>query len=147
MRAMSSDPLRSLTYVSRPTQPMSEIEFTQLGLEAARLNALDGISGLLVYNGQQFCQTIEGAPAAIDDLMTRLCNDPRHDDLRVIEDGPIAQRRFRSWDMQLLAVPDDKEAALSLARSRLDSEADVAARSKIYATVEGAFTGDFASGI
>ena len=136
---MSSDNLRSLTYVSRAVQPMSELAFTQLGLDAARFNALDGITGLLVFNGLQFCQTIEGAPAAIDNLMARLRHDPRHDDIRVIEDATIEQRRFRSWDMQLLTVPDDKEAALALARSRLDSEADISARAKIYATVEGAF--------
>lgn len=133
------EPLRSLTYVSRSTDFMSEAEFTHLGLEAARLNALDGITGLLVYNGERFCQTVEGAPAAIDSLLQRLGADPRHHDLEVIDDGAIVQRRFRSWDMQLLALPGEREAALALAQSRLDSSADVDARAKIYQTVDAAY--------
>ena len=134
-----SNSLRSLTYVSRASDSMSETEFTQLGLEAGRLNALDGITGLLVFNRERFCQTIEGAPAAIDDLLARLHRDTRHFDIQVIDDGAIETRRFRSWDMQLLTVPDDREAALDLARVRFDAEADFAARAKIYQTVEGAF--------
>jgi hypothetical protein len=132
--------LRSLTYVSQTTDAMSEAAFTQLGLEAARLNALDGITGLLVFNGQRFCQTIEGSSAAIDSLLTRLEADPRHCGLQVIEDEAIPARRFRSWDMQFMALPADREAALQVARERLDSEADVAARQKIYEVVELAST-------
>jgi len=130
--------LRSLTYVSEAREAMSEAEFTQLGLQAGRLNALDGITGLLVFNGARFCQTVEGAPAAIDSLLGRLNADPRHCAINVIDDQLVTQRRFRSWDMQLLVVPSEREAALDLARTRLDT-ADVDARAKIYETVEGAF--------
>lgn len=131
--------LRSVTYVSRASGSMSEAEFTLLGLEAGRLNALDGITGLLVFNGERFCQTIEGAPAAIEDLLARLRRDPRHIEFTIIDQEAAESRRFRSWDMQLLAVPGDKQAALELARTRFDAEADYTARAKIYQTVEAAF--------
>lgn len=128
--------LRSLTYVSRTTDRMSESEFTQLALDAARLNALDGITGLLVYNGQRFCQTVEGSTMALESLLMRLRADPRHHALDVIEDELIPVRRFRSWDMQFIALPSDREAALQVARERLDSEVDVAARQKIYEVID-----------
>lgn len=131
--------LRSVTYVSRASSAMSEAEFTLLGLDAGRLNALDGITGLLVFNGKRFCQTIEGAPAAIDDLLGRLRRDPRHDEFTVVNDEATETRRFRSWDMHLLVVPSDKQAALDLARTRFEAEADYTARAKIYQTVESAF--------
>jgi hypothetical protein len=136
---MNEPHLRSLTYVSRATAPLSDLAFTQLGLDAARLNALDGITGLLVYNGYRFCQTVEGAPAAVDDLLDRLHRDPRHDQLQMVTDEAVAERRFRSWDMHLLTVPDDRHAALALASARLDSDLDVAARAKVYATVDRLF--------
>lgn len=136
---MSHSQLRSLTYVSTASTPMPQVDFTQLGLEAGRLNALDGITGLLVFNGDRFCQTVEGAPEAIDNLMSRLRGDPRHEDIEIVEDVSIDARRFRSWDMHLFLVPNDRSAALQLASARLDSEVDVAARAKIYATVEGVF--------
>ena len=136
---MTGPNLRSLTYVSQATESMDELAFTQLGLEAGRLNALDGITGLLVFNGKSFCQTVEGSREAIDSLVDRLSNDTRHDDLRTLIDEPIAQRRFRSWDMQLLVVPGDSRQALDMAAARLDSQVDLAARTKIYETVEGLF--------
>jgi hypothetical protein len=136
---MIASNLRSLTYVSRPTAPMSELEFTQLGLEAGRLNALDGITGLLAFNGERFCQTIEGSREALDSLLDRLSSDSRHSDLQILADETIDQRSFRSWDMQLLTVPDDCRSALAVASSRLDSQVDLAARTKIYETVEGLF--------
>lgn len=128
--------LRSLTYVSQTTDAMSEAAFTQLGLEAARLNALDGITGLLIFNGQRFCQTIEGSSAAIDSLLGRLEADPRHCTLEIVEDEVIPTRRFRSWDMQFMALPADRDAALQVARERLDSEVDLVARQKIFEVIE-----------
>jgi len=131
--------LRSVTYSSRAAVPFSDEAFRQLGLEAARLNALDGVTGLLVFNGSRFCQTIEGGPSAIEDLVDRLRRDPRHCEFTVLTDGAIPERRFRSWDMQLLSVPEEREEALALARTRLDTPADIAARELIYETVAGAF--------
>jgi hypothetical protein len=131
--------LRSVTYSSRAVLPFSDESFRQLGLEAARLNALDGVTGLLVFNGTRFCQTIEGGQSAIEDLLGRLRRDVRHRDLTVLNDAPLAERRFRSWDMQLLAVPEEREQALALARTRLDAPDDIAARELIYDTVEGVF--------
>jgi hypothetical protein len=134
-----SNSLRSLTYSSEATAPFSEQEFAVLGLEAARLNALDGITGMLVFNGLRFCQTVEGSQEALADLLERLRGDPRHRNLVVTEDCSIRERRFRSWDMQLLSVPAHREEAMALARQRFDDYADLAARKKLYHTVEGAF--------
>lgn len=136
---MTTELLRSVTYVSRRTAPLADAAFVQLGTEARRLNALDGITGLLVFNGERFCQTIEGAPAAISNLLDRLDRDSRHCDLKIITDEDVSERRFRSWDMQILSVPEEKEAALELARVRLDSQADFVARKKIYETVGATF--------
>jgi hypothetical protein len=136
---MSSLFLRSVTYSSRAILPLTEAAFWQLGLEAARLNALDGITGLLVFNGARFCQTIEGSPEAVEDLIKRLKRDPRHEELEILSDEAVEDRRFRSWDMQLLAVPEDRDKALHLARVRFEKPADLAARQQIYATVAGAF--------
>lgn len=131
--------LRSVTYTSRAVSPFDDQAFHNLGIEAGRLNALDGITGLLVYNGSRFSQTIEGAPDALDDLIGRLRRDQRHADFLIVEDAPIANRRFRSWDMQVLTVPEECQAALEFAKRRLDSDLDVEARAKLYETVESAF--------
>ena len=139
MAGMSGSDLRSVTYRSLPARGVDQEEALRIAAIAARLNALDGITGLLVFNGAAFCQTIEGAPDAIDDLMGRLRRDQRHHHLQVLSDAPVAERRFRSWDMQLLVVPDQLEEALEFAQARLGSTADVEARERIYRTVSGSF--------
>lgn len=96
------DPLRSLTYVSTPTQPFDPEELHVLANEAARLNALEGITGLLIFNGQRFCQTVEGGVDSIDLLLARLRRDPRHRKLTVTADGIIEARSFGTWRMRAL---------------------------------------------
>lgn len=51
-------------------------------------------SGLLTHKGRVI-QVIEGARPDIDRLMRRLRADPRHRDLRVLVDRPVAARRMR----------------------------------------------------
>lgn len=74
---------------------------------ATHLNALDGVTGLLIYNGRQFCQVIEGAESAIDDLIARLRRDPRHSEIVIEDERTIAEREFPGWSMQLAEVSID----------------------------------------
>ncbi len=61
--------LKTLTYVSRASLDLAERDLIDI-LETARLrNALEGITGVLIFNGVRFLQIIEGAEAAIDSLV------------------------------------------------------------------------------
>ncbi|WP_390346597.1 BLUF domain-containing protein [Variovorax boronicumulans] len=64
-------------------------------------NAEDGISGLLVFDGQCFCQHFEGPREAVQGLMARLQRDPRHVALVVVHEGPLAERRYTGFAMGL----------------------------------------------
>jgi hypothetical protein len=68
------------------------------------VNALDGITGLLIFNGTHFLQIIEGAPDAIDELVERLRRDPRHSALEVRDERAIEQRSFPDWSMEMVRV-------------------------------------------
>lgn len=94
------DPLRSLSYVSTPTRPFDTDALFELANGAARSNALNGITGLLLFNGHRFCQTAEGGVDAIALLMERLLADPRHENLTVLSDQVIDARRFGMWRMR-----------------------------------------------
>ena len=62
--------LTSLTYTSlaRLDLQTSDLKSSTVGRE---LNALDGITGLLIFNGTHFLQIVEGTHEAIDDLIER----------------------------------------------------------------------------
>lgn len=96
--------LISLTYTSLARLDLQNSDLEDIHRSARELNALDGITGLLVFNGTHFLQVIEGAHDAIDDLLERLRRDPRHTGLEVRDERGIASRSFPDWSMELVRV-------------------------------------------
>jgi hypothetical protein len=90
--------LGRLLYVSTlaagvPVKEVSRI----VGVSRPR-NAGEAITGLLIFDGDTFCQYVEGPPEAVDALLQRLRRDPRHDDMQVLLDGTWdGARRFSDW--------------------------------------------------
>jgi hypothetical protein len=96
--------LRSLIYTSVASAGLSDEAVVDIHNSARAFNGLDGISGLLVFNGERFLQIIEGSEDAIEDLLRRLRADPRHTEVTVVEDRPIEKRSFSGWQMALARV-------------------------------------------
>jgi Sensors of blue-light using FAD len=63
-------------------------------------NRAHGISGILVFDGEHFCQYLEGECEEVLRLMGRIETDPRHAQLAIVHQGfGGEQRRFPKWDM------------------------------------------------
>ncbi len=95
--------LRTLTYTSR-ADDLSDDEVERIHRSAMTLNSLDGVTGMLIYNGKQFLQIVEGAEDAIEDLVQRLRCDRRHDDIVIREDRTVDGRSFPDWTMSMTRV-------------------------------------------
>jgi hypothetical protein len=96
--------LKTLIYTSRAQTNIQSSEVADI-IAASRINnPLDGITGLLIFNGAGFLQIIEGSEAAVDDLTERLRRDPRHSDMRIHQDLLIAERIFPGWSMAYLKL-------------------------------------------
>ena len=96
--------LVSLTYTSLARLDLTSADLDAIHRTARELNALDGISGLLVFNGTHFLQIIEGSETAIDELVARLRRDPRHSGLEVRDRHRVEQPSFPDWSMELVRV-------------------------------------------
>jgi hypothetical protein len=96
--------LKSLTYTSFARLDLEARDLEAIHRTAREVNALEGITGLLIFNGTHFLQIIEGAPSAIDDLVERLRRDPRHSGLEIRDEQMIEQRSFPDWSMELVRV-------------------------------------------
>lgn len=96
--------LKSLTYTSAARPDLEPGDIRAIHQTARHLNALDGVTGLLIYNGHQFLQIIEGDERAIDELLERLLADPRHSGLTVEVERFVEQREFPDWAMALAQV-------------------------------------------
>jgi len=97
-------PLKSLTYTSLAGLDIEAPDLESIHRTARELNALEGITGLLIFNGTHFLQVIEGDPQAIDDLVERLRRDPRHSSVEIRDEHQIEQRSFPDWSMELVRV-------------------------------------------
>ncbi|MES2192153.1 MAG: BLUF domain-containing protein [Pseudomonadota bacterium] len=62
-------------------------------------NPVHGITGLLVFDGDRFCQQIEGRRRAVVELFERISNDARHDHVSLLHQGTIMQRRYRQFNI------------------------------------------------
>jgi hypothetical protein len=96
--------LKSLTYTSLARLDLQASDLEAIYRTARDENALEGITGLLIFNGTHFLQIIEGAPDAIDDLLERLRRDPRHSGLEVRDVQTVDARSFPDWSMELVRV-------------------------------------------
>jgi len=89
--------LVELTYLSEAVSDMSFIGLMKL-LESARtFNQANGITGILLYDNQQFGQIIEGERASVMKVWKRIQDDKRHHRTELLEIREIAERSFPGW--------------------------------------------------
>lgn len=98
--------LHEVLYLSTlaPDAPLKVV--ASIASQARKANQAAGITGLLVFDGMQFCQHIEGPRKAVLALTERIRQDPRHVDVDILYHGPLAQRRFRHFGLGYTAVED-----------------------------------------
>lgn len=96
--------LKTLTYTSRARLDLGDEALTAIHQTARHLNVLDGISGLLLFDGSRFLQIVEGTEDAIDNLVERLRMDPRHSAFEIRDERFVERRSFPDWSMELVRV-------------------------------------------
>lgn len=128
--------LKSLTYTSRAKLDLSADDLHDIHRTARELNSIDGITGLLVFNGTHFLQIVEGAEAAIDDLVARLRRDPRHSGLEVRDERKVEARSFPDWSMELVRVNASYFEARESIEDRIPASIAVDVRDRLFRMTE-----------
>lgn len=108
--------MRQLVYVSTACA-VGPSDLEQIMTSAARNNAAAGVTGLLLFNGQNFLQLLEGEEDAVARLLDRVEDDPRHSGVVVVTSLAIETRSFPEWSMRLLRLStsvEDRRAALEV---------------------------------
>lgn len=105
--------LYSVTYVSEIVFEggFSTLALAQILGASEANNRRDQITSGMLTHGGRVIQVVEGARSDVDRLMRRLQADPRHRNLRILSDRPIAARRLH----QPLCLCRDAETLLSRA--------------------------------
>lgn len=121
--------LKRITYISSFVQDMSDDELAVLASQAAKNNAENDITGVLMAKGGLFFQIIEGPEENIDSLFTNILKDHRHEKIITlgIQIGDL-KRLFPNWNMKDINLDTTTSARLEPVRAILDA---VHAQSKI----------------
>lgn len=90
-----------LVYVSTANFELGEADLKAILEVAESRNAAADITGLLVYNGRNFMQALEGDSASVLKLMGKISDDPRHSGVVVVVQDEIGERAFPDWSMRL----------------------------------------------
>lgn len=91
--------LIQVIYVSTCIGEVGAAELENILEAANRNNAMQNITGMLLYAGGSFMQVLEGEESLIDKTMARIMLDPRHADIIILVRSPIDVRSFDRWSM------------------------------------------------
>ncbi|MCW5259244.1 BLUF domain-containing protein [Verminephrobacter eiseniae] len=75
---MSNEALSQFVYYSTLADGYDATCVGAIIKTARAFNASNGITGVLLFDGERFCQYIEGNPVAVNALVDRIRQDPRH---------------------------------------------------------------------
>ncbi len=119
--------IKQLVYASRQAVEFDGLRLVSLLYTARDRNVALGITGVLLYSNGLFVQCLEGPPENVDAIYAKICVDPRHRELVVLQSVDTDERHFESWMMGCARVSDYQ--ALELTRAQWQSASDVMDRS------------------
>lgn len=91
--------------------------------QARRNNERTGITGLLVFDGENFAQLMEGPQDSVPAVADLMKTDHRHDRMEILHSAPASSaRRFPSWRLGYL-VMDLQEFGLQSLRGKRGARA------------------------
>lgn len=97
--------IRRLLYRSRQAYEFGTDDLLRLLLAARRYNGDHGITGLLLFRDGVFMQLLEGAAADIEGLYARIAEDPRHQDVDMLQAADGVERMLPGWQMAYAQAP------------------------------------------
>jgi hypothetical protein len=106
--------LHQLIYASRVRIPWPDQarEVEQIIHTSIRNNRAVDVTGLLLVHDGWFIQALEGPAEAVLGVYSRISDDPRHGDCRVLHAGPSETRSFEDWNMCARHMTPSDEAIL-----------------------------------
>lgn len=88
-----------VVYTSVAADDLSADALRDIAVVSARNNAKEQLSGVLLHTPDSFIQVLEGEEQTLLRTLGRIDKDPRHQDLKILLDQVITERRFSQWAM------------------------------------------------
>ncbi len=131
LQSPAPEPLRQRAYRSTAARPLGHPALRDLLEQARDRNAVENITGLLVYHEGCFVQWLEGPASGIERVWRSIQADWRHTDVEALPTPWTPHRLFPQWHMRLAsselpAAEADAVPVEPLALRTLNRHADIA---------------------
>jgi hypothetical protein len=122
--------LSQYLYISTaPTLPREEVD--AILAASARNNPERGITGLLLFNGRNFLQLLEGDEGEVAGLMETITADPRHAGVSVLDRRTIPARACPDWAMKRVMIAESIDSRRDMLERDLPQGLDPEVRKMI----------------
>ena len=105
-----------LTYIST-AKNVSEDDVADVLAASRRNNARDGITGLLMFNGKRFLQSLEGPAPLVEAAYNRIKADRRHRAPVLLASRTVDVRQFGDWEMAFEQVRAFEQSKALIAKA------------------------------
>lgn len=100
--------LVELLYCSVSETPqLTNVDLDHILASARRRNALEKITGMLLYYRGEFVQILEGEKKSVENMYEKFIGpDPRHTALNKVHQNTISHRSFSEWSMGFIGAAE-----------------------------------------
>jgi hypothetical protein len=108
--------MHAIAYVSAASWNLLDEQLERIVSEARCRNALNGITGVLLYCDGNFMQYLEGDEEAVLATFERIRASESHYQINELMNQPILEREFGDWTMGLSRPAPEEFVELAAAR-------------------------------
>lgn len=88
-----------LVYASQISDHFSADDIENILKKARKNNKELNVTGLLCFNRKYFLQCLEGSRTNVNTIYHRILNDPKHNNIVMLDYKEIITREFDQWEM------------------------------------------------
>lgn len=88
-----------LIYASKVSADFEASDIENILTQAWQNNEKSDVSGVLCFSGEYFLQCLEGSRTTVNATYGAILNDPRHQDIVLLDYSEIIKREFSHWSM------------------------------------------------
>lgn len=92
-------PLVRLIYASTVSEGFSADDIADILEAAKKHNTENNVTGVLCFTRKIFLQCLEGTRETVNRTYHKILNDPRHDNVVILDYQEVVERQFAHWSM------------------------------------------------